>query len=142
VTYTLHPRAEQDVAEALDFYTEKAGAVVASRFLAEFERVAELLVEHPDSGALAARGRRVFPLQVFPYSIVIGESRAAFESWWSGITIGILAMVEAVSRAGLWTGACRAGRLDQDPHSVSVDSGSIGTKKPFSGQARSHSSNP
>ena len=70
MTYTLHPGAEQDLADALDFYTEKAGVIVAGRFLAEFERVAGLLAEYPDSGAPAARARRVFPLQVFPYSIV------------------------------------------------------------------------
>jgi hypothetical protein len=32
--------------------------------------------------------------------------------------------------------------VNQDCHSVSVDSDSIGTKKPFSGQARSHSRTP
>lgn len=36
MTYSLHPGAEQDIADALDFYAEQAGTVVAARFLAEF----------------------------------------------------------------------------------------------------------
>ncbi len=70
MTYSLHPGAEQDIADALDFYTEQAGPLVARRFLNEFERVATLLVEHPDFGTPTTRGRRVFPLRIFPYSVV------------------------------------------------------------------------
>lgn len=42
MTYLLHPGAEQDIAQALDFYTEQVGIVVAERFLQEFERAAKL----------------------------------------------------------------------------------------------------
>jgi plasmid stabilization system protein ParE len=70
MTYSLHPGAEQDVASAMDFYSEQAGPAVAARFLDEFERVAKLLVEYPGLGMPTTRGRRIFPLKVFPYSIV------------------------------------------------------------------------
>ena len=70
MTYSLHPGAEQDIADALDFYTEQAGPLVAKRFLDEFERVAKLLVRHPGFGTPITKGRRVFPLRVFPYSVV------------------------------------------------------------------------
>jgi len=50
MTYSLHPGAEHDIANALDFYKEQAGFVVAERFLEEFERVAKLLIEYPDLG--------------------------------------------------------------------------------------------
>jgi len=70
VTYSLHRGAEQDIADALDFYTEQAGVLIAQRFLSEFERVAELLVEHPGIGTPTTKGRRTFPLRVFPYSVV------------------------------------------------------------------------
>ncbi|OIP18016.1 MAG: hypothetical protein AUK53_01525 [Betaproteobacteria bacterium CG2_30_59_46] len=50
MTYSLHSGAEHDIANALDFYKEQAGLVVAERFLEEFERVAKLLVEYPDLG--------------------------------------------------------------------------------------------
>ena len=70
MTCSLHPGAEHDIASALDFYKEQAGLAVAERFLEEFERVAKLLVEYPDLGAPTTRGRRTFPLKVFPYSVV------------------------------------------------------------------------
>lgn len=70
MTYSLHPKAELDVAEALDFYYEQAGPLVAARFLDEFERVAKLLVEYPAFGTPTTNGRRSFPLKVFPYSVV------------------------------------------------------------------------
>jgi plasmid stabilization system protein ParE len=70
MTYSLHPGAEHDIANALDFYKEQAGLVVAERFLEEFERIAKLLVEYPDLGTPTTRGRRTFPLKVFPYSVV------------------------------------------------------------------------
>lgn len=70
MTYSLQSGAEQDVADALDFYTRHAGRPVANRFLSEFERVAHLLVEHPGLGTPTTRGRRVFPMRVFPYSVV------------------------------------------------------------------------
>lgn len=70
MTYSLHPGAEQDIADALDFYAEQAGPLVAERFLNEFERVAQLLAKHPGFGTPTTKGRRVFPLRVFPYSVV------------------------------------------------------------------------
>lgn len=70
MTYVLHPAAEQDIADILDFYTEHAGLAVALRFLEEFERVANLLVQHPDFGTATTRGRRAFPLRIFPYSVI------------------------------------------------------------------------
>ena len=70
MTYSLHPGAEHDIANALDFYKEQAGLVVAERFLEEFGRAAKLLVEYPDLGTPTTRGRRTFPLKVFPYSVV------------------------------------------------------------------------
>jgi len=70
MTYSLHPGAEHDIANALDFYKEQAGLVVAEHFLEEFERAAKLLVEYPDLGTPTTRGRRTFPLKVFPYSVV------------------------------------------------------------------------
>lgn len=77
MTYSLHLEAEQDIADALDFYAEQAGLLVAQRFLVEFERVARLLADHPDFGTPTTKGRRVFPLRVFPYSVVYRTSEAS-----------------------------------------------------------------
>ena len=70
MSYSLHSGAEQDIADALEFYNENAGRAVAERFLGEFERVAKLLVEYPGLGTPTKQGRRTLPLQVFPYSVV------------------------------------------------------------------------
>jgi plasmid stabilization system protein ParE len=72
--YALHPEAESDISNALDFYAKETGIAVAERFLSAFERVDYLLVRHPGFGTPAAKGRRTFPLQVFPYSIVYRDS--------------------------------------------------------------------
>jgi toxin ParE1/3/4 len=73
VKYSLHPEAEHDIADATDFYSLSADGSVAERFVAEFERVALLLTRHPGLGTPDARGRRMFPLQVFPYVVVYRE---------------------------------------------------------------------
>ncbi len=70
MNYLLHPGAEQDVADAMDFYSKQAGYVVAARFLDEFERVANLLIEYPDLGTVTTSGRRFVPLKIFPYLLV------------------------------------------------------------------------
>ena len=70
MNYTLHPGAEHDIADALDFYREQAGHAVAERFLEEFERAAKLLIDHPDLGTPTTRGRRAFPLKIFLYLVV------------------------------------------------------------------------
>ena len=74
MTYTLHPAAEQDLADAVDFYLETAGLAVANRFLKEFRRVIGLLVEHPQLGTPAAKGRRAFPFRTFPYAVIYRDA--------------------------------------------------------------------
>lgn len=73
MTYTLHPGAERDIADVLDFYREQAGFAVAERFLKEFEHTAKLLVNPPGLGTPTTRGRRAFPLKIFPYLVVYRE---------------------------------------------------------------------
>ena len=77
--YALHPGAEKDIATAMDFYADEAGMAVAGRFLSEFQRVAELLVRHPGFGTPVANGRRVFPMQVFPYSVVYRDVNGSIQ---------------------------------------------------------------
>ena len=70
MTYTVHPGAESDLADASDFYITQAGETVSRRFLAEFDRVVGLLDRNPDAGVLQDNGRRIYHMQVFPYSVV------------------------------------------------------------------------
>jgi hypothetical protein len=43
VRYFLSPEAEEELAEAVAFYSERASETVASAFLSEFTRVARLV---------------------------------------------------------------------------------------------------
>jgi plasmid stabilization system protein ParE len=55
VTYALHPEATGELEEALAFYREQGGIELARAFLAEFERVATLLVSNPGFGTPRSR---------------------------------------------------------------------------------------
>jgi plasmid stabilization system protein ParE len=67
---SIHRLAEQDLRDAAGFYRREAGAGVALRFLAEFERIVDLLVSEPGIGTPTAGGRQAFPLAGFPYSVI------------------------------------------------------------------------
>ena len=67
---TLHPAAEQDVEEAAAFYEREGTPLLAARFIAEFKRLATLLVEHPEIGSPRSKGRRGLSMRVFPYTVI------------------------------------------------------------------------
>ena len=66
----LHPGAENDVREAAAFYEREGSPVLAARFIAEFKRLASLLIEHPNIGSPRSKGRRGFAMSVFPYTVI------------------------------------------------------------------------
>jgi plasmid stabilization system protein ParE len=70
LSYTLHPKVEGDLTEAAAHLAKHASPRAAARFLAEFERVANLLVERPGIGTPMSRDRRIHPFRVFRYSVV------------------------------------------------------------------------
>lgn len=72
MTLSFHPGAERDIAEAMDFYSQHVGPLVASRFLIEFERVAYVLVEHPGFGIPTTKGRRASLLAGLALVVVSG----------------------------------------------------------------------
>ena len=67
---TLHPAAEQDIEDAANFYEREGTPMLAARFVAEFKRLAALLVEHPEIGSPRSKGRRGFAMSVFPYTVI------------------------------------------------------------------------
>ncbi len=67
---TLHPGAEQDIQEAAAFYEREGSSVLAARFVAEFKRLSNLLIEHPGIGSPRTKGRRGFSMSVFPYTVI------------------------------------------------------------------------
>ena len=67
---SIHPEAAQDLADAATFYRQNGSARVASRFLEEFDRVANLLAENPGFGTPFDLPRRTYPMRIYPYSVV------------------------------------------------------------------------
>ncbi len=70
MTYWLHPAAEAELGEAALYYAAHASLNVAEAFLAEFERVRDLLVENPLRGPHGELGLRVYHFDRFPYTVV------------------------------------------------------------------------
>ena len=95
MTYALHPEATKELAEALAFYREQGGIELARAFLAEFERVATLLISNPGFGTPTTGGRRSFPLRRFPYSLIYRST---------GEDIRILVVGHQHRRPGHWAG--------------------------------------
>ena len=71
---SIHRSADNDLTDAFRYYRARAGTGVAGRFLKEFERVSRLLEANPGFGTPTSDGRRSFPLNGFPYSIIYRES--------------------------------------------------------------------
>ncbi|MBK1619802.1 hypothetical protein CKO42_15390 [Lamprobacter modestohalophilus] len=70
MTDQLHPDAERDLLDALQFYQQEAGRAVAARFIDAFEQATTLIAENPSLGASTNASRRSFPLRGFPYSVI------------------------------------------------------------------------
>lgn len=70
MTYTVHPKVEADLDEAALHLAEQASERTVERFFAEFERVVELLVQHPGLGTPMSRGRRMHLFRVFKFALV------------------------------------------------------------------------
>lgn len=95
MSYSLHPEAEAELTTAAAFYKQQAGVALAFAFLAEFARVAGLLVGNPGLGTRTEGELRVYPLRRFPYSLVY---RAA------GTGVRILVVGHQHRRPGYWRG--------------------------------------
>ena len=67
---TLHPGAGQDLLEAAAFYEREGSPALAGRFIAEFKRLADLLMDYPEIGSPRTRGRRGFAMSIFPYTVI------------------------------------------------------------------------
>jgi plasmid stabilization system protein ParE len=68
--YWLHPEAERDLELVIERYVNRFGSAAASRFVAEYERVRDLIVGNPELGTKTTRGRRTYPFKAMPYLLV------------------------------------------------------------------------
>lgn len=77
MSYWIHPEAEIELGDAAVYYAEHASPAISDAFLAEFERVLELLVENQGCGPYAEFGFRVCHFGRFPYSVIYEEHPSA-----------------------------------------------------------------
>ncbi|MCD6682146.1 MAG: type II toxin-antitoxin system RelE/ParE family toxin [Burkholderiaceae bacterium] len=70
MSYWLHPDAETELGDAAVYYAEHANRAVAEAFLAEFERVRDLLVENQQRGPRGEHGLRLYHFDRFPYTVI------------------------------------------------------------------------
>jgi plasmid stabilization system protein ParE len=73
LSYWIHPDAEAELGDAAVYYATHASRMIAAAFLAEFERVRDLLVENQRRGPHGEGGMRVYHFDRFPYTIVYEE---------------------------------------------------------------------
>jgi toxin ParE1/3/4 len=74
VKVTLHPAAETDVTDAAEYYSRSGSPALGAKFVAEFKRVANLLLEFPGLGSPRSSGRRGFSMSIFPYTVIYRAS--------------------------------------------------------------------
>jgi toxin ParE1/3/4 len=70
VTYFLTPEADEELTDAVAFCAQQFSVAVAENFLATFELKVDLIAEFPGVGTATSKGRRLFPLGRYPYSIL------------------------------------------------------------------------
>lgn len=68
--YSLHPKAERELADAAQFYRRESGLKLANAFVSELEKVAAQLVLHPTLGITIAEGLRMHVFRRFPYVVI------------------------------------------------------------------------
>ena len=77
MSYWIHPEAETELGDAAVYYAQHASIAVAEAFLAEFERVRDLLIENQRRGPCGDFGFRIYHFDRFPYTVVYdGDEQA------------------------------------------------------------------
>jgi toxin ParE1/3/4 len=76
---SLHPAAESDIEEAAAFYESTVSPALATKFVSEFKRMSQLLLEFPEIGSPRSRGRRSFSMTLFPYAVIYRADSAAIK---------------------------------------------------------------
>jgi plasmid stabilization system protein ParE len=73
VSHWIHPGAEAELTDAAVYYATHASQAIAEAFLAEYERVRDLLIENQQRGPYGEDGLRVYHFDRFPYTVVYDE---------------------------------------------------------------------
>lgn len=88
-----HELAEGEYDEALDYYLDHAGLVIARKFATALSDALALLKAHPGIGMETYRHTRRIPLHGFPFHLVYREQAER---------IVILAIANQSRRPGYW----------------------------------------
>jgi toxin ParE1/3/4 len=70
MTYVLTPEAEDELSDAASFCRQEFGVFAAENFLATFESKARLIAEFPGVGTATSKGRYLFPIGRYPFSML------------------------------------------------------------------------
>lgn len=70
MSHWLHPEAETQLGDAALYYAQHASAAIAQAFIAEYERVRDLIVANPQLGPRTDGGLRVYHFDRFPYTLI------------------------------------------------------------------------
>jgi hypothetical protein len=70
MTHWLHPDAEKELGDAAEYYLFNACPEIAQAFLAEYERIRDLVIENQLRAPLTAHGLRVLHFERFPFSLI------------------------------------------------------------------------
>ena len=70
VSYVLTPEAEAELLEAASFCRQQFGPFAADNFLTTFESKARLIGEFPGLGTPTSKGRSLYPIGRYPFSIL------------------------------------------------------------------------
>ncbi len=71
--HSIHPDAEAELGEAAVYYATHASHAIAEAFLAEYERVRDLIIQNQQRGPHAEGGLRVYHFDRFPYTPIYAE---------------------------------------------------------------------
>ena len=70
----LHPDAEKELGDAAVYYLHNAGHTVAEAFLAEYERVCDLIINNQKLAMQHVNGLRSFPFEHFSFTVIYEEN--------------------------------------------------------------------
>jgi toxin ParE1/3/4 len=70
VNYWIHPEAAEELNDAALYYAENASKEIARAFVAEFERVKNLVIWNQNMGREFLQGVRILYFHRFPYGLV------------------------------------------------------------------------
>ena len=74
MSYWIHPDAETELGDAALEYAQRASRLIAEAFLAEFERVRDILIDNQQRGPHGDFGMRIYHFDRFPYTTIYEES--------------------------------------------------------------------